>query len=135
MSERVLVADDDPETVSMITRLLEADGLNVSTADNGASALLQIQALRPDLVLLDAAMPVMDGFQTIDVLRSGGGTAEIPVILLVDVTDDANISRGWAAAVSLCITKPFGPLEILAAVRRVLSYTDDSFGTVDRASR
>jgi CheY-like chemotaxis protein len=94
MSERVLVADDDSETVSMITRLLEADRLSVSTADNGASALLQIGSPRPDLVLLDAAMPVMDGLQTIDVLRSRGGTAEIPVTLLVDVADDANISRG-----------------------------------------
>jgi CheY-like chemotaxis protein len=135
MSERVLVVDDDPETVFMITRLLEADGLSVLTADNGASALLQIESLWPDLVLLDAAMPVMDGFQTIDVLRSRGGTAEIPVVLLVDVTDDASISRAWAASVSLCITKPFGPVEILAAVRRILSCTRDSSGPKGSAGR
>jgi DNA-binding response OmpR family regulator len=135
MKERVLVVDDDPEMVSMVTCLLEADGLSVLTADNGASALLQIESLRPDLVLLDAAMPVMDGFQTIDILRSRGGTAEIPVILLVDVTDDANIFRGWTAAVSLCIIKPFGPGEMLAAVKRVLSCARDSSGRKGHASR
>jgi CheY-like chemotaxis protein len=128
---RVLVVDDDPETLLTMTRWLEAEGLSVATANNGASALLQIESLRPAVVLLDAAMPVMDGFQTLDVLQSRSGTADIPVILLADVTDDASISRAWAAAVNLCMTKPFGRAEILAAVRRVLSCAHDSAGGMD----
>jgi len=109
----------------MVTRLFEADGFSVSAADNGARALLEIASLPPDLVLLDAAMPVMEGFQTLGVLRSRGATAEIPVILLVDITDDASILRGWAAGVNLCVTKPFEPIEIVAAVKRVLSCVRD----------
>jgi CheY-like chemotaxis protein len=91
MSERVLVVDDDPETVFMITRLLEADGLSVLTADNGASALLQIESLWPDLVLLDAAMPVMDGFQTISVLRGSLAFTHLPVILLGSLTGSGSV--------------------------------------------
>ncbi len=56
-------------------------------------------------------------------------------VLVVDVTDDASISRGWAASVSLCITRPFGPAEVLVAVKRVLSCARDSSGRKDHASR
>jgi Signal transduction histidine kinase len=79
---RVLVVEDDPASREMLTRLLEKDGLSVATAENGSDALGQIAVRKPDLILLDLMMPVMDGFEFLRILRSQTELAGIPVIIV-----------------------------------------------------
>ena len=79
---RVLVADDDPVVVDLVRQLLEEDGWKVESATNGQEALEAIGRERPDVLLLDLMMPVMDGFETLQRLREEEGTRDLPVVVI-----------------------------------------------------
>ena len=80
--KQVLVTDDDPVVVDLVRQLLEEDGWTVRSAANGQLALDEIARQRPDVVLLDLMMPVMDGFETLSRLRAEPATADLPVIVI-----------------------------------------------------
>ena len=122
--KRVLVVDDHPPTVKIIRRALEGEGLEVCEAANGADCLLAVESEQPDLVILDVMMPVMDGFQTLRVLREGEHTKYLPVIMLTCCKEDRDVLRGWMTGVDLYLTKPFQIPELLTAAKRILSVTD-----------
>jgi DNA-binding response OmpR family regulator len=122
--KRVLVVDDHPPTVKIIRRALEGEGLEVCEAANGADCLLQVASEQPDLVILDVVMPVMDGFQTLRVLREQEDTRLLPVIMLTCCREDHDVLRGWMSGVDMYLTKPFQIPELLAAARRILSVAD-----------
>jgi DNA-binding response OmpR family regulator len=119
--KRVLVVDDHPPTVKIIRRALEGEGLDVCEAANGADCLLAVASEQPDLVILDVVMPVMDGFQTLRVLREQEETKLLPVIMLTGRKEDHEVLRGWMSGVDMYLTKPFQVPELLAAARRILS--------------
>ena len=123
MAKRVLVVDDDPQVVKIIQRALEREGLEVAVATNGAEALLAIGRQRPDLVILDVVMPVMDGFQALRALREKPETKDLPVLMLTARSEDRDVARGWTAGVDLYLTKPFTMEELLTATRRMLEVT------------
>ena len=79
---RVLIADDDPVVVDLVRQLLEEDGWKVDGATNGREALEAIGRQRPDVLLLDLMMPVMDGFETLQHLREKEGTRDLPVVVI-----------------------------------------------------
>ena len=79
MGKRVLVADDHPPTVTLIRSALEAKGLTVTSASNGAECLLAIDTEKPDLVVLDVIMPIMDGFTACERIRE---FSTVPIIIL-----------------------------------------------------
>jgi DNA-binding response OmpR family regulator len=118
--KKVLVADDHPPTVTMIREVLEAKGYAVVTAANGPECLLAVERERPDLVILDVIMPIMDGVQTLQVLRANEETKELPVIILSVKGKGADISAGLAAGADLYFTKPFDVDQFIATVERVL---------------
>jgi DNA-binding response OmpR family regulator len=120
MAKRVLVVDDHPPTIQLIRAALEEMGLEVSSAGNGAEGLLAIRQQRPDLVILDVMMPVMDGFQTVRVLRQDTETADLPVILLTARSADEDVARGWSSGASCYLTKPFEVTELTSLVKRML---------------
>jgi DNA-binding response OmpR family regulator len=124
MTKRVLVVDDEVATVKMVQLALEGEGLDVTTATNGAECLLQVNASRPDLVILDVAMPVLDGFETLRALRQHEGTTDLPVIMLTARAADEDVLRGWSTGVDLYLTKPFTIEELLIATRRMLVATE-----------
>jgi len=101
MPKRVLVVDDDPPVVELLRQALSDAGFQVEAAPDGAHALLAIDALRPDLVVLDAMMPVMDGFQVLRTLRERPATADLPVVMLtspgVTPTSPGAGQEGWTA--------------------------------------
>ena len=121
MGQRVLVVDDEPPTVKMIQAALEREGLEVATAGNGAECLLAAESNPPDLVILDVVMPVLDGFETLRVLREKPATRELPVIMLTARREDRAVVRGWMTGVDLYLTKPFQMDDLLTAVRRILT--------------
>ena len=120
MAKRVLVVDDHPPTVQLIRAALEGMSLEVASAGNGAEALLDIQQHPPALVILDVMMPIMDGFQTMRVLRQDPKTENLPVILLTARSTDEDLARGWSSGASCYLTKPFQVDELTTLVKRML---------------
>jgi DNA-binding response OmpR family regulator len=120
MKKRVLVVDDHPPTVRLIRKALEQEGLRVTSARNGAECLLAIQDERPDLLILDVIMPVLDGFQTLRVLREREETKDLRVIVLSIRSDDQDILKGLSTGADIYVTKPFKMEELLLAAKRLL---------------
>lgn len=120
MAARVLVVDDDPQVVRIVQRSLEREGFEVVTAYNGAECLLVLDSQRPDLLLLDIGMPVLDGFQVLRLLKEKPDTKGLPIIMLTARSGGEDVARGLMGGADFYLTKPFGNDELVAAVRRVL---------------
>lgn len=118
--KKVLIADDHPPTVTMIQEVLEAEGYDVVAAANGPECLLAVEREKPDLVILDVIMPIMDGVKTLQVLRANEETKDLPVIILSIKGKGADISAGLVAGADLYFTKPFDLGQLVATVKRVL---------------
>ena len=120
MARRVLVVDDHQPTVQLIRSALEDIGLEVRAAGNGAEGLLAVHEEKPDLVILDVMMPVLDGFQTLKVLQECPETRDMPVIMLTARSSDIDVAHGWRSGVTSYLTKPFSLDQLVSMVRRVL---------------
>jgi len=120
MAYSVLVVDDHPPTTQLVKSALEGLGMEVRTAGNGAECLLAVNGERPDLIILDVMMPVMDGFETLKVLHQSAETRDIPIIMLTARASDQDVAQGWRWGVSSYLTKPFSIEHLVALVRRVL---------------
>jgi DNA-binding response OmpR family regulator/DNA-binding CsgD family transcriptional regulator len=120
MRSIVLVVDDHPETLQLLIDALEDAGVTVLVATGGQRALDQVAHLLPDLILLDAVMPGMDGFEACRALKSGPA-AEVPVIFMTGLEDTEHIVRGLEAGGIDYLKKPIAPDELLARMRIHLS--------------
>lgn len=120
MSDWILVVDDDTSNLRMASRILSAEQMRVSCLKSGEDALVFLQDNRPDLILLDVHMPGMDGFETMAAIRSGKGTADIPVIFLTADDDSSTETRGLEAGAKDFIKKPFVPEVLLLRVRHTI---------------
>jgi DNA-binding response OmpR family regulator len=119
----LVVADDDPQVLRLVTRNLQMAGYTVIEAHNGQQALEQIQETSPDLVLLDVLMPRLDGFAVIQAVRS---FSTVPIILVSARTLDADKLRGFELGADDYLTKPFSVDELLGRVRAVLRRSQQS---------
>ena len=113
----VLCVDDDISIVEMIKMGLEADGMNVSSAGDGAEALEVLQNEPIDVVLLDIMMPRVDGWMALMEIRNNPLTADIPVIMLTAKTQDLAKILAFKQGVQQYVTKPFNLMELSARVR------------------
>ena len=113
----VLVVDDIPANLSVLLDLLTGAGLAVLVADSGERALLQVSHRRPDVILLDAMMPGLDGFETCRRLRADPATSDLPILFMTALTDTTARLAGFAAGAVDYISKPFEPEEVLARLR------------------
>jgi len=118
----ILVIDDDPGLLETATELLSADGHRVLVASRGLDALAMMQAVHPDLILLDYYMPDMDGLAVIEQLKADAATRRIPVVAgNLGTAEDANkLRRAGSIAV---ILKPFEPTDFLHTIAGVLNTT------------
>jgi DNA-binding response OmpR family regulator len=114
---RILVVDDEPAMVGAITALVGSAGHRVITAYDGESALERFAAESPDVVLLDLAMPGLDG---VEVLRRIRRTSGVPVIVLTGETDELAKVEALDIGADDYVTKPFGRQELLARIRAVV---------------
>jgi CheY-like chemotaxis protein len=119
-TRRVLLVDDDPARVEHLTQLLRQYGLRTCSARNGAAGLLAIYGHPPDLIVLDAEMPVMDGYQVLQVLMSDPELCRIPVILLTPRGDVSEIVRGWLYGAEACHPGDADLADLALLVRRTL---------------
>lgn len=116
----VLCVDDDVSIVEMIKMGLEADGMNVSSAGDGAEALEVLQNQPVDVVLLDIMMPRVDGWMALMEIRNNPLTADIPVIMLTAKTQDLAKILAFKQGVQQYVTKPFNLMELAARVRSLV---------------
>ena len=102
----VLVVDDDPLMREMLEITLEDEGFEVESADDGADGLARFDSVRPDLVLTDAMMPVMNGFALCEALRAHPAGMHIPILMLTAAGDSASIRRAFTSGATDFATKP-----------------------------
>lgn len=121
MSQRILVIDDDPDILGVITGYLEDDGFEVETAPNGMQGLAKATASPPDLVLLDVMMPEMNGMDVFKQLRKQPETVGVPVIFLTALQERKYIKAALLAGIDQYITKPFDFNDLLGKVRSTLA--------------
>ncbi len=117
MKKRILIVDDEPRMRRFVRMNLDLEGYEVSEAENGLVALGKARDELPDLLLLDAAMPMMDGFETLERLRE---VSAVPVIMLTVKGDEEDRVRGLDLGADDYVTKPFSPRELLSRIRAVL---------------
>jgi DNA-binding response OmpR family regulator len=116
----ILVADDEPDIVTIVEMILRSQGYDVLKAANGLEALELAERHNPDLILLDVMMPDMDGWEVLRLLHVDPSTAEIPVAMISAKTGSrAKITSMQEGAVDY-ITKPFDSHELLTKVRELL---------------
>jgi len=115
--DTLLVVDDTPETLGFLTDTLDHAGFTVLIATDGDSALRLIEQITPDLVLMDALMPGIDGFETCRRMKRGKAMAALPVIFMTGLTETENVLEGLAAGGVDYVTKPIVVDELLARIR------------------
>lgn len=112
-----LVVDDSPETLRLLTDALDGAGMTVMVALDGASAMRIVDQITPDIVLLDAVMPGMDGFETCRRLKRDAGLDGVPIIFMTGLAETEHIVRGLEAGGVDYVTKPIVVEEMLARIR------------------
>lgn len=112
----ILIVDDTPDNLALLSDALDEVGYMVLVALDGLSALSRIQRRRPDLILLDAMMPGLDGFETCQRIKADPSTADIPVLFMTALTDSEHVVKGFAAGGIDYVTKPINTEEVLARV-------------------
>lgn len=122
MSERplVLVADDDPDILSLVTLRLERDGYEVIGAPDGERAVEKALERTPDLALIDVSMPKLDGYEVTERLRQHEPTSAIPIILLTARVQDSDVARGVEAGADDYVRKPFSAADLRTRLQAAL---------------
>lgn len=127
--DTLLVVDDTPETLGLLTDTLDGAGFTVLIATDGASALALVEQITPDLVLLDAVMPGMDGFETCRRLKNEKLLRHLPVIFMTGLSETEHVVQGLAAGGVDYVTKPIIVDELLARIRVHLTNARTAHGT------
>jgi len=117
-SHRVLVVDDEPNIVDVVSMALRYQGFEVDSAGTGTEALSQVSAFRPDLIVLDIMLPDMEGFEV--ARRLGAQHARVPIVFLTARDDTNDKVRGLTLGGDDYVTKPFSLEELVARIRSIL---------------
>lgn len=117
---RILVVDDEPHIVKLITFSLGKHGFECLTAGDGATAIEMAAAEKPDLILMDVMMPVMSGFEALRKLKADVVTAGIPVVMLSAKSQKYEVAEGMESGATEYICKPFTPKDLVEKVNAVL---------------
>ena len=121
MAEKILIVDDDPQTVKYLSIFLKRLGYETLEALEGMQALKLAHEQRPDLIVLDVMMPGMDGFEVARSLRRHPETALIPILMFTAKTQMEDKVAGYEAGVDIYLTKPAHPVELQANVKTLLA--------------
>jgi CheY-like chemotaxis protein/MinD-like ATPase involved in chromosome partitioning or flagellar assembly len=121
MAEKILIIDDDIDTLKLVGLMLERQGFKIAVASNGTLGISRASAERPDLILLDVMMPDLDGYEVTRRLRADPALAHIPIIMFTAKTMVDDKVAGFEAGVDDYLTKPTHPAELTAHVKAVLA--------------
>ncbi len=121
MSEKILIIDDDVDTLKLVGLMLQKQGYTIIAASNGPQGLTQAEVENPDLILLDVMMPEMDGYQVAKRLRANPLTANTPILMFTAKTQLDDKVSGFEAGADDYLTKPTHPNELHAHVKALLT--------------
>src|SRR5437773_659707 len=124
-----LIVDDSPETLRLLTDALDGAGMTVMVALDGAAAMRIVDQITPDIVLLDAVMPGLDGFETCKRLKRDAGLDHVPIIFMTGLAETEHIVRGLEAGGVDYVTKPIAVEEMLARIRVPLANAPAEFSS------
>lgn len=117
---RILLVDDEPDIVDTIQCRLEANSFNVVTASNGEEGLQKAADEKPDLILLDTNMPVMNGHEMLENLKKRPGLKDIPVIMCTALCEPQDIATASALGIADYVTKPFDYTDLIEKITSAL---------------
>lgn len=120
MTKRILIADDDPDILTMLESRLKANRYEVTAVNNGKAALDKIRQERPDLVILDVVMPAPNGFQVCRTVKDDAELKKTPVILLTAKATQSDKFWGTESGADAYVTKPYHPEDLLKHVHDLL---------------
>ena len=113
----VLIVDDVPENLAMLSDALDESGFVVLVATDGLSAIERLDHVTPDMILLDALMPGIDGFETCRRLKTLKNARDIPVVFMTGLIDTEHVLKGFQAGGIDYVTKPIKPAEVIMRIR------------------
>lgn len=126
--DRILIVDDSPDNLGLLTEALEQAGMTALVATSGEAALRRLSQITPDLILMDAVMPGLSGFETTRAIRRTPGAEHIPVIFMTGLAETENVVEGLAAGGVDYVTKPIVLDEMIARIRVHLANARVAFG-------
>ena len=118
---KVLVVDDEDDVVQFIQNVLTTEGFEVVTAYDGLGAIDAAVAEKPDVIILDIMMPVMDGYEVCAKLRASEQTSRIPILCLSSAYTTSAVRQSREMGAQGYIVKPFAPADLVNEIRRVLA--------------
>jgi CheY-like chemotaxis protein/MinD-like ATPase involved in chromosome partitioning or flagellar assembly len=121
MAEKILIVDDDVETLRLVGLMLERQGYQISAADNGGRAISKARSDNPSLILLDVMMPDMSGFDVAKTLRADEATTNIPIIMFTAKSQVDDKVEGLESGADAYLTKPTQPRELIPQVKALLA--------------
>ena len=120
MAYKIVLAEDEPQIARLTKFKLEKEGYEVIWEDNGSSAIESVKTNKPDLILLDVMMPVMDGYQVLKKLKEDEELKNIPVIMLTAKGQERDVLKGFDLGSDDYIIKPFRPAELASRIKKIL---------------
>ena len=117
---KILIVDDDPIASMAIEGLLSSEPYDLYFASNGPDGIAEAVTLQPDVILLDVMMPLMDGFEVCRRIRSLPDIAEVPILLITSLDDQASRISGLQAGADDFVTKPYNSVELFARLQTIL---------------
>ncbi len=123
---KILVIDDEPSIINLVTAYLKPEGYEVYTAADGNAGLKSARAFKPDLIILDLMLPGMDGIELLSILRR---ESDVYVIMLTARTDETDKIVGLSVGADDYVTKPFSPRELVARVKAALRRINTGTGS------
>ena len=123
MNKKILIVEDDLESLKLIGLMLQRRGYEIIAASAGSQGLRRASTEEPDLVILDVMMPDMDGYQVCQALRANASTARLPVIMFTAKSLPGDKEAGYRAGADIYLTKPIHPTELVSVVEELLEHS------------
>jgi two-component system, cell cycle response regulator DivK len=120
MSRKILVVEDQEDNRQILRDLLSSAGYEMSEAGDGQEALVAVAKQRPDLILMDIQLPIMDGYEATRRIKADPNTKAIPIIVVTSYALSGDESKARDAGCDAYVTKPYSPRALLAKIREFL---------------
>ena len=121
MSQRILVIEDQEDNRAILRDLLTSVGYEILEAVNGEAGVRMAEAHRPDLILMDIQLPILDGYEATRRIKGDAALHAIPVIAVTSYASSSDVDKARAAGCDAFVSKPYSPRQLLAKVREYLS--------------
>ena len=120
MSKKILVVEDQEDNRQILRDLLTSVGYEMSEAENGQEALAAVAKQRPDLILMDIQLPIMDGYEATRRIKADPKTRAIPIIVVTSYALSGDEGKARDAGCDAYVTKPYSPRQLLAKIKEFL---------------